>query len=290
MIDCCIVCGEFSREKYFIEFYGDAQAQPILQANLNFKIVHIPSNISKSHRDFKMADNCDSAYNPSHPNADWSGYVRQISARKHIENPRNQIITLETGFCPAENARTREWKPGRKVFKPIEIGSNGASTKSLIGGPINESDPSGVESSHWQTELQAATLRTQTAVEQLTEKGKSMHIRGKKSTVPMWENVQPFDESVASRLRDENPYTLNDRDDVRNEPIESKSLDTIAIHSELRKRNLIGYRANRGGASKSLLAGLGKEVAAVLPPSKHVIAPAPYATDGDLPINTRDRR
>mmetsp|Transcript_19004 Transcript_19004/g.39926 ORF Transcript_19004/g.39926 Transcript_19004/m.39926 type:complete len:238 (+) Transcript_19004:19-732(+) len=237
-----------------------------------------------------MADDFDSAYNPSHPNADWSGYVLPISRRKHVEKPRNQIIPLETGFCPAEDARTREWKPGRKVFKPGDNGPNGASTKSLIGGPIPECDPAVVESSHWQTEVQAATLRTQTTVEQLTEKGKSMHIRGKKGTAPLWENVKPFDKSVAARLRKENPYTINDSDDVRNVQTESKSSNIIAIDGGLPGRNLIGYRANRGGASKSFLAGLGKEVAAVLPPSQHVIAPAPYATDGDLPISTRDRR
>ena len=225
--------------------------------------------------------NDDPSYNPSHPDADWSGFVPSPSSKKHIDAPPVQITSLFTG--PID-----EWKPSRRVI-PVNVsgsspkdGSKESSTFTLFGGPVPANDPSVVGSSHWQTETQAATLRTKTTVEQLTESGRSMHICGKKSTVPAYENVRPFDSSVAARMRRENPYSLNDGDcNNDKEPFS----EAHASGEGTTNGNLIGYRAHRGGTARSFLAGLGKEVALVLPPSKHVIAPAPYATDGDLPTD-----
>lgn len=82
-----------------------------------------------------------------------------------------------------------------------------------------------------------------------------MHVRGKKSSVPAYENVRPFSDSVASRLRDENPYCLNEENESN---VWSKAFSREFGDDD--KENLIGYRAPRAG--DSFLAGLGKELAA----------------------------
>lgn len=128
--------------------------------------------------------------------------------------------------------------------------SKGHSTFKLIGGPEE------VKSSQWQTEAQSAR-QSKTAIQQLTETGRSMHIRGKKSTLPAYENVRPYDENVASRLREENPYTLNEGGGKTwGKSSRKNSNDSNAKPNA----NLIGYRAPRGG--DSFLVGLGKELAA----------------------------
>jgi hypothetical protein len=81
-----------------------------------------------------------------------------------------------------------------------------------------------------------------------------MHIRGKKSSIPLFENVRQYSDSVAARLRDENPYSLNE--DNRGNAWDSKSSKIVTNED---KENLVGYRAPRAGAS--FLAGLGKELA-----------------------------
>ena len=80
-----------------------------------------------------------------------------------------------------------------------------------------------------------------------------MHVRGKKSSVPAYENVRPFTDSVASRLREENPYSLNEECGSN-----AWTKETQEMYDD--KENLIGYRAPRTGGS--FLAGSGKELAA----------------------------
>lgn len=83
-----------------------------------------------------------------------------------------------------------------------------------------------------------------------------MHVRGKKSSTPAYENTFPFSDSVASQLRDENPYLLNeDKCVYKNSWNKTSKIFTIGD-----KENLIGYRAPRAG--ESFLAGLGKELTA----------------------------
>lgn len=83
-----------------------------------------------------------------------------------------------------------------------------------------------------------------------------MHIRGKKSSIPLFENVRQYSDSVAARLRDENPYSLNEDNRGNGNAWDSKSSKKVTNED---KENLVGYRAPRAGAS--FLAGLGKELA-----------------------------
>ncbi|KAL3783776.1 hypothetical protein ACHAWO_007602 [Cyclotella atomus] len=142
------------------------------------------------------------------------------------------------------DAPTSEWKQGLRVIDT----SKGTSTFDLIDGP-EEINPSS-----WQTEAQSATsTEKKTAIDQLTETGRSMHVRGKKSSVPAYENVRPYSDSVASRLRDENPYSLNEGSNA------ASWTKTSQEPSSDDKENLIGYRAPRAG--DSFLSGLGKDLA-----------------------------
>ena len=156
------------------------------------------------------------------------------------------LLSIFSCIFNVSDAKTSEWKQGRRV-----IDTSNGSTFELIGGP-EEINPS-----QWQTESQsAASNDKKTTIEQLTETGRSMHVRGKKSSVPAYENVRPFSDSVASRLRDENPYYLNEENESNN--VWSKEFSREFGNDD--KENLIGYRAPRAG--DSFLAGLGKELAA----------------------------
>ena len=135
-------------------------------------------------------------------NLDWSGNAAPVSSKKHVAEPHSKIATLSSGICADDEG----WKPGRKVADKT---ANSSST-SIIGGPVPQNSPSVVEPSHWKTEAQAASEKTKTTTDMLTEGGRSIYVRGKKSTIPPYELARPFDESVGSRLREENPYTLND--------------------------------------------------------------------------------
>jgi hypothetical protein len=142
------------------------------------------------------------------------------------------------------DAHTSEWKQGLRVINS----SKGTSTFDLIGGP-EEINPS-----CWQTEAQSATSTgKKTAIDQLTETGRLMHVRGKKSSVPAYENVRPYSDSVASRLRDEIPYSLSEGSNAASWTKTSQELSSDD------KENLIGYRAPRAG--DSFLSGLGKDLA-----------------------------
>ncbi|KAL3798422.1 hypothetical protein HJC23_005075 [Cyclotella cryptica] len=144
------------------------------------------------------------------------------------------------------NAKASEWKQGRRAIAT----SNANSTFKLIGGPEE------VGSSQWQTEAQSA-CQSKTAIDQLTKTGRSMHIRGKKSTIPSYENVRPFNETAASRLRGENPYSLNEGSMKTWNDASQENANGVNSN---RNSNLIGYRAPRGG--ESFLVGLGRELAA----------------------------
>lgn len=156
------------------------------------------------------------------------------------------IVHKLTRKLRSTDAKASEWKKGRRDIPT----SKGNSTFKLIGGPEE------VRSSQWQSEAQSA-CQSKTTIQQLTETGRSMHIRGKRRIIPAYENVRPSNENMASRLRDENPYTLNEGVDKSwNESSKKNFNDATAKPNA----NLIGYRAPRGG--DSFLVGLGKELAA----------------------------
>jgi hypothetical protein len=41
-------------------------------------------------------------WDPSHPDADWSGYVSKLPSKKHIDAPPCQLKTQDTGIAPGE--------------------------------------------------------------------------------------------------------------------------------------------------------------------------------------------
>lgn len=190
-------------------------------------------------------------------NVDWSGHAARISSKKHLPAAPSKIANLSVGIGPIEETA---WNPGRRVTD----GEKSSSTASLLGGPVPESDPSSVGSSHWQTEARAASSQTKTTRDQLTESGRSMFVRGKATTTPAYELARPFDETVGARLREENPYSLNENrnshcadkaktNEENGHPNKTDSADDSS-HS------LVGYRS--GGGARSFLEGLGADVAA----------------------------
>lgn len=197
---------------------------------------------------------------------DWSGYAPPVSNKKHIPQAPSQIAALSVALGPKDEAA---WKPGRRTV-PSEQSSN-ASSASILGGPVPAKDPSVVASSSWQSEAQAASAQTKTSREQLTESGRSMFVRGKQSTVPAYEKARPFSESVGARLRDENPYSLNDRlsspaGSNHHDNQENGNPNTAASASADPGYSLVGYRS--GGGARSFLEGLGTEVAASVYPNQ----------------------
>ena len=185
-------------------------------------------------------------------NLDWSGNAAPVSSKKHVAEPPSKIATLSSGICADDEA----WKPGRKVADKT---ANSSST-SIIGGPVPQNSPSVVEPSHWKTEARAASERTKTTTDMLTEGGRSIYVRGKKSTIPPYELARPFDESVGARLREENPYTLvASSGRHKAETQENGHPNTYSAKSS---DSFVGYRS--GAGSRSFLAGLGTDVAAVM--------------------------
>mmetsp|Transcript_22162 Transcript_22162/g.53691 ORF Transcript_22162/g.53691 Transcript_22162/m.53691 type:complete len:195 (+) Transcript_22162:78-662(+) len=183
------------------------------------------------------------------PNADWSGYAPPPVSKKFIPQPASRIAALSngTGFGPTKG--DEEWHPGRRVSENRLTASSGASILAGTG-------PSG----DWQTEAQKMMHQAKTSREQLTGSGRSMFVSGRKHTIPAHELARPFDENVGARLRDENPYSLNDR--LR---VASKEENEEQGHPNTPPANdcgysLVGYRS--GGGARSFLEGLGTEVAA----------------------------
>lgn len=179
-------------------------------------------------------------------NADWSGFAPSPNSKKHISQPPSKIAA-------GVGVEEVKWNPGRRV------GEKGSVSSSLLGGPVPEKD-----SGAWKTEAQAASAQTKTSREQLTENGRSMFIRGKATPVPAYEIARrtSFDKSVGARLREENPYSLNEKGadasgGDREKHVETNPSSTAAAFSGY---SLVGAR--------SFLEGLGAEVAASIMSSK----------------------
>lgn len=224
-------------------------------------------------------------FNPDHPDADWSGFIRPCESKKHqINEPAAMKVHItynkDAGIAPNDDAVTYEWsKPNRRMR--CEGYKDSGCSNTLIGGPVPENDPDSFSSMRWETESQAASRRLKTNIDQLTCTGRSMHVRSKRGSRPAFENVNEYNSGKAELIRRENPY-LNS----------SNLTECKGDHDIVPQRNdgtdlnnLIGYRSHHGGIMKSFLSGLSKEVATDIYQSNTYVSSAPFATDGDLPTD-----
>lgn len=128
-------------------------------------------------------------YDPTHPDADWSGFVSTRSQRKHVTTRPNQICALNgEGLAPNQEVPTAEWiKPARKMANraPSCADNVQSSTFSLIGGPVPAVSPGLYSPRCWETEAQAAARKRKTDLEQLTYHGRSIYVNGKKRCNPI---------------------------------------------------------------------------------------------------------
>ena len=215
-------------------------------------------------------------YDPSHPDADWSGFVAPRTSRKHPDGIPSAMAVHISLEGPNEDAETAEWaRPARKQMAEASR-SRAGSTFSLIGGPIPCEDPSAFDPSKWTTEASASMVGADdqnkpTDVSRLTDNGRAMHIRGKKTVVSS-KHGESADNNSERAKRQKNdgsteltPFLHNDGQDLT---------------------KLAGYRSHQGGTSKSLLDGLAVDVAKNIQTAKCMaVSSSPYATDGNLPTD-----
>eukprot|EP00985_Skeletonema_marinoi_P026698 scaffold20928_cov181-Skeletonema_marinoi.AAC.1 len=179
-----------------------------------------------------------SYYDPNHPDADWSGYV-SVSSRKHVQEPKR--------------GDEDQWKPSKRI--DIAPTSND-STLDLIGGPVPKDDPSTLDSCNWQSEAQAASVRTKTTVDQLTETGRSQ-IRYKNKKLGMPASLISGNDTVAASLSEDPYYILHSEDG----PLERIEISHLPLSNDP-NLDLVGYRQI---TKTSLLASLGKDLYASAP-------------------------
>ena len=169
-------------------------------------------------------------YDPSHPDADWSGYV-SVSSRKHVREPKR--------------GDEEKWKPKKRIL----ASKNNDSTSNLIGGPV-PNNPSTLGSCNWQSEAQAASCRTKTTVDQLTETGRSqIRYKNKKLGVP---SVKSGNDTVAASLIEDPYYILENGD----EPLSGREIAPVPLSTD-HDLEYVGYRQI---TKTSLLATLGKDL------------------------------
>lgn len=110
-------------------------------------------------------------YDPSHPDADWSGYVSLRSTRKHFSNQSESLdanlISIAHNKASENVINDQLQQKGNKSIRSSTIG--------LIGGLSYKEF-----SNAWETEAQSAAKRQKTALHQLTDKGRSICVRGKR--------------------------------------------------------------------------------------------------------------
>jgi len=172
----------------------------ITKINMPKEIILTPNQIYNSH-----------IYDPDHPDADWSGFIAGKSCRKHIPSQPNQLVPLDgNGFGPRNGVPTAEWtKPARKTVRHRESGADNtcektqSSTFTLIGGPIPETSPSKFASECWETEAQAAARKRKTDLEQLTDHGRSMYIKGRKRSIVNKDSAENRQHEVLPPTRSE---------------------------------------------------------------------------------------
>jgi hypothetical protein len=173
-----------------------------------------------------------------------------------------------------------------------------SATFTLIGGPIPVNDPFNFSPKCWETEAQAAARKMKTDLHQLTNNGRSIHVRGKKRrTVTTNED-----------------YALEDLSEEENsleEERRRKSTDTISIvdmkrihgdnSSDVDPQDLIGFRGGQFisctknpiflkeiGEAVGSSAFLSSKKEGELPYCDSIggsISNAPYASDCNLPTD-----
>ncbi len=258
----------------------------------------IPSNQNED-----STDDNDDLYDPNHPDADWSGFVSLRSRRKYLPGKKNQITAIDgNGYGPVSDVPTAEWtKPARKIVGHRESGMDSDSgvyningnknrvrndngddvdgrgsdgggegsakslTFTLIGGPIPVESPSKFAPTCWETEAQAAARRKKTELDQLTDTGRCMHVRGRKRT-------------VASGGSDGNEKNMNSKEGRSNMGSMPKQ-DSIPDPADL-----IGFRAQSRKFSRtdpSILKDVGDKVAEMTKKinPNDLLSPAPFATE-----------
>jgi hypothetical protein len=278
-----------------------------------------PSSNSSDTQNCKSNSKSDSdsdVYNPNHPDADWSGFVAKRSCRKHIETKPDQLIPAKNGssFGPRDHVPTADWsKPARRIIVHKESGADGtsgscvdigngstsanantqrSSTFSLIGGPIPVNSPSNFSPQCWETEAQAAARKRKTDLEQLTNNGRSMHVRGRQPrTEKQHEREKDDPKGKTSNVNHNHNNNSNDNNNTDSSTRTNGNIDDPS--------DLIGFRANFTSCTKdrNFLKEIGEAVTANLT-NIHghghghvsssvcsVVSTAPYATETNLPTD-----
>jgi hypothetical protein len=187
-------------------------------------------------------------YDVTHPNADWSGYVPQPEGRKHFsskEEPyensgfiplamRDQITIAPSGdyFGPSSDATTSEWKRSGRKIAPLIL------YKDSVG--LEESAKT---ETHWETEAAAAMNKNPTVLDQLTDFGRAIHIRGKKAVTPSLE-MNHCQRRENCKVKEENASYNSDRE-------------------QHLPYDLVGFRASETGCvetGKSFIESLGAQL------------------------------
>jgi hypothetical protein len=185
-------------------------------------------------------------YDTGHPNADWSGYVPQPEGRKHFCSDdesceckgfiplamRDHISIAATGdyFGPSSDAATSEWKRSGRKIAPFY--------KDSVGLEVSEKT-----ATQWETEAKAAMNKNPTVLDQLTDFGRAIHIRGKKAVTPSFEKKH-CQQRETCKGKEENPSYKSD-------------------HEEHLHYDLVGFRASESGCierGKSLIENLGAQL------------------------------
>jgi hypothetical protein len=212
-----------------------------------------------------------------HPDTDWSGYVPQPCRKKRIEDPKLQLTPIDgNGIGPSDFAETEEWtKPARKTIAHKESDAGPGDelftrhgerkrslTFNLIGGPVPVNDPMNVGSGCWETEAQIFSRKKATDLRQLTDKGRSMHVRGRKR------HISNKDDSPRTTLSSMNKNQTQKDGDGEKEASSGS--------------NFIGFRSNQNFFLKEI----GKEIANTTNfTSTNIVITAPFATDENLPTD-----
>ncbi|GMI00338.1 hypothetical protein TrST_g3136 [Triparma strigata] len=239
-------------------------------------------------------------YDPDDPNADWSGFVPKAQGRVHHKNPsamKVQFGESEGGFlAPASTAPTSDWvRPGKRVISSHDQNSNPnavpvrnqmASTQNLLGGL-------GGDYNRFETEAQAASRAAlgqgTTTMDQLTQKGRSRHVMGKKPVEAMYETDMRgggYNSQMGSIIKQENPYDIVKNGGRTDWSGLNNGGNSAQYNDGSDNDNLVGFRYHQGGHMKSMVNGLGKDVAAALVrPTKRNVVSAPFATDPSAPTD-----
>ena len=214
-------------------------------------------------------------YDRSHPGADWSGYVPDPKGRKtfycdhknigdkEIFHPLamcDQLVTAATGdyFGPCSYAATNEWKHSGRKNAPFKKDAIGIET---------------ITATQWETEAQSAMNKRHTVIDQLTDFGRAIHIRGRKPVTPPFERKQVYDPQLACQRREENPYNLNGNNKRTVAPGNVPGADVIGYNESSSESNddldmqkqmpygLVGFRSSleigSGEKAASLIGDMG---------------------------------